>query len=154
MKQSQIQWYLDAMKKNKVPSAEIDKAELALVDYFDNFHDDGITVTDEFMALTVADLEGFLEFAEGIQKCSLLSTRPGYYDQTKLVEFAAIAGANFILEQMLNVVECNDQHPDVKRENIEMIEFALGGQRGVDQSVLDDIEAGKADSKDIGGRDA
>ena len=73
------------------------------------------------------------------------------HNQIDLIELKNADGGVAELNRKLAMVEGSiDLTPEEKRLNREMIKFALTGEKTVDQKVLDDIEAGKADTSDIG----
>ena len=74
------------------------------------------------------------------------------YDQTSLIELKETHGGISELHRKLSMVKASEDLTDEEKDkNIDMINFALTGEVSIKQSVIDDIEAGKADTSDIGG---
>ncbi len=74
------------------------------------------------------------------------------YNQNDLIELKDADGGVSELKRRLAMVEgSNDLTGEEKDKNIEMIKFALTGEVSVSKQVLEDIEAGQADTSDMGG---
>ncbi len=76
------------------------------------------------------------------------------YNQLDLIELKDTDGGVSELERRLAMVESSiELTPEEKDKNVEMIKYALTGEVSVSKEVLNDIEAGKADTSDMeGGR--
>lgn len=73
------------------------------------------------------------------------------YNQNELIKLTKQHGGKDELKRKLAMVQSSEDLTDEEKDkNIEMINYALTGQKYTEKQVREDIEAGQADISDMG----